>query len=940
MFSSLPLVFSAPLVLAGLVALPVLWLLLRVTPPRPRAIAFPPLPLIKDLVPERETPKRTPPWLLILRLAIAALVILAMAGPLWTRGVTSAPGTGPMLMLFDNGWATAHDYSKRIAAAESILRNAARDGRAVALMGTAEPQADLSLLDGDSAATKLRALAPQPYEADRRLHLPALEKFLTQNRDGEIIWFADQLQNKDGDAFAKSVTDAIKARTGRVIIGDPAALMGLAGLDNGQNGMSVSVLRAAPGLGQEGLIRALDKRGASLAETRYNFDGNALTTQALVTLPVELRNDVARLAIENARSAGAVALVDGRDRRRIVGLVSGATADTSLPLVSPTYYLSRAMTRYAEVREPRMGPADAINALIEQKASLIILADTGALPEATKRALDAYVKNGGVVVRFAGSRLASASDDFVPVKLRRGGRNFGGALSWDAPKTLAPFDTTSPFNGLQPPNEVQITRQLLAEPEPDLAKKTWASLADGTPIVTAEKRGAGLIVLFHVTADTSWSNLPLSGLFVDMLRRITQLAGTTASASRDDAGETRLAAPWRTLDGYGALGLPPPSARPVPVKGEPLASRDHPAGFYGDADNPIAVNVLPRDAALTLLPLESYGVPVEPLTRPAPIELGPPLLAFALFGFILDGLAVLWLGGGLSLFARRRAAATAAILFALATFAPFTTHAQTANPNPSAQPKTNLGPIAPKAQEAALATRLAYVITGDAAVDETSRAGLAGLSAFLAARTALEPAEPAGVDPAIDDLAVYPFIYWPIVAGRPAPSENTIRKLDAYMKGGGTVLFDTRDAQAQRAGQATAETRMLRQILSGIAVPELEPIPADHVVTKAFYLIDTFPGRYADGQTWIEAIPRENISGDRPARAGDGVSPIIITSNDLASAWAVGRRGEPLYPITQSMPRQREMAFRAGTNLVMYALTGNYKADQVHVPALLERLGQ
>ena len=938
MFSSLPLVFSAPLVLAGLVALPVLWLLLRVTPPRPRAIAFPPLPLIKDLVPERETPRRTPLWLLILRLVIAALVILAMAGPLWTRGVTTPPGQGPLLVLFDNGWATGPDFSARIATAEAMLRNAARDGRAVALIGTAEAQADLSLADGDSAATKLRALAPQPFAADRRVHLPAVEKFLAQNRDGEIVWFADALQGQDGDGFAKAVTAAIKQRTGRIISGDHAGLIGLAGLDNGQSGMNVSVLRAMPGLGQDGVIRALDRRGASLAEARYAFDGNALKTQASVTLPVELRNDVARLTIDNAKSAGAVALVDARDRRRIVGLVSGATADTSLPLVAPTYYLQRAMAPYAEVREPRLGPADAINALIDQKASMIVLADTGALPEATKRALDAYVKGGGVVLRFAGSRLASASDDFVPVKLRRGGRNFGGALSWDAPKTLAPFDANSPFAGLQPPAEVQISRQLLAEPEPDLAKKTWAALADGTPIVTAEKRGAGLVILFHVTADTSWSNLPLSGLFVDMLRRISQLAGTSAGAARDDAtSETRLAAPWRTLDGYGTLGLPPATARPVQAKGEPLASRDHPAGLYGDPDNPVAVNVLARDAALTLLPLDSYGVPVEPLTRPAPIELGPPLLALALFGFILDGLAVLWLGGGLSLFARRRAAVAATLIIAVALAMPQALQAQD---NRAATAANNRGPIAPKAQEAALATRLAYIITGDAAVDEASRAGLAGLSAFLAARTALEPAEPAGVDPANDDLAVYPFIYWPIVAGRPAPSEATIRKLDAYMKGGGTVLFDTRDAQAQRAGQPTAETRLLRQILSGIAVPELEPVPADHVVTKAFYLIDTFPGRYADGQTWIEAIPRETISGDRPARAGDGVSPIIITSNDLASAWATGRRGEPLYPVTQTMPRQREMAFRAGTNIVMYALTGNYKADQVHVPALLERLGQ
>lgn len=930
MFSSLPLVFSAPLVLAGLVALPVLWLLLRVTPPRPRAIAFPPLPLIKDLIPERETPRRTPPWLLILRLIIAALVILAMAGPLWTRGANETAGRGPLFVVFDNGWATGPDFATRLASAEASLRQAARDGRPVALIGTAEAPTDLTLSDGDSAATKLRAFAPQPFAADRRVHLPTLEKFLAQNRDGEIIWFADALQNNDGDAFAQAISAAIKERSGRIVTSDHAGLIGLAGLDNGQNGLSVTVLRATAGLGQDGIVRALDLRGASLAETRYAFDGNALQTQATITLPVELRNDVARLAIDNARSAGAIALLDARDRRRIVGLVSGATADTSLPLVAPTYYLSRAMAPYAEIREPRMGPADAINTLIEQKASMIVLADTGALPEATRRALDNYVANGGVVVRFAGSRLASANDDFVPVKLRRGGRNFGGALSWDAPKTLAPFEPNSPFAGLQPPSEVQISRQLLAEPEPDLAKKTWAALADGTPIVTAEKRGAGLVILFHVTADTSWSNLPLSGLFVDMLRRITQLAGTSVGAARDTAmSDTQLAAPWRTLDGYGALGLPPASARPVAVKGEPIASRDHPAGFYGDADNPVAVNVLPRDASLKLLAFDNLGVPVVPLTRPAPVELGPPLLALALFGFILDGLAVLWLGGGLSLFARRRMATATALALALVLALPHSVFAQ-----------DQRGPIAPKAQEAALGTRLAYIITGDPAVDEASRAGLAGLSAFLAARTALEPAEPAGVDPAIDDLAVYPFLYWPIVAGRPVPSESTIRKLDAFMKGGGTVLFDTRDAQGQRAGQVTAETRILRQILAGIAVPELEPVPADHVVTKAFYLIDAFPGRYADGQTWIEAIPRETISGDRPARAGDGVSPIIITSNDLAAAWAIGRRGEPLYPVTQSMPRQREMAFRAGTNIVMYALTGNYKADQVHVPALLERLGQ
>ena len=162
------------------------------------------------------------------------------------------------------------------------------------------------------------------------------------------------------------------------------------------------------------------------------------------------------------------------------------------------------------------------------------------------------------------------------------------------------------------------------------------------------------------------------------------------------------------------------------------------------------------------------------------------------------------------------------------------------------------------------------------------------------------------------------------------------------MRNGGTVLFDTRDALTARpGGPPTPEGAYLRQMLATLEVPELEPVPADHVLTKAFYLLDSFPGRYGSGQTWVEALPPAAEGGERrPARAGDGVSPIIITGNDLAAAWAIGRRGEPLYPIVGGDQRQREMAFRGGINVVIYTLTGNYKADQVHVPALLERLGQ
>jgi hypothetical protein len=108
------------------------------------------------------------------------------------------------------------------------------------------------------------------------------------------------------------------------------------------------------------------------------------------------------------------------------------------------------------------------------------------------------------------------------------------------------------------------------------------------------------------------------------------------------------------------------------------------------------------------------------------------------------------------------------------------------------------------------------------------------------------------------------------------------------------------------------------------------------VLTKSFYLLDRFPGRYDGGRLWVERADSEGATSGTT----DGVSGIIIGSDDYAGAWALDENGAPMFATVPGSDRQREFAFRTGVNVVMYALTGNYKADQVHVPALLERLGQ
>ena len=203
------------------------------------------------------------------------------------------------------------------------------------------------------------------------------------------------------------------------------------------------------------------------------------------------------------------------------------------------------MQPFADISEWHDSSTDPIVSLLEQKPSVLVLADMSVAPGPELDAITQFLDNGGVLLRFAGTRLAAGDDTLTPTALRRGGRLLGGALSWESPKHIAPFEAGSPFFGLAAPEEVTVTRQVLAEPETGLAEKTWARLADGTPLVTAERRGKGLIVLFHVTADTTWSNLPL-------VRSVRRHAAPDRGGGRRPRPGSRESEGWRAWDGAAA----------------------------------------------------------------------------------------------------------------------------------------------------------------------------------------------------------------------------------------------------------------------------------------------------------------------------------------------------------------------------------------------------
>src|SRR6185312_2441638 len=161
------------------------------------------------------------------------------------------------------------------------------------------------------------------------------------------------------------------------------------------------------------------------------------------------------------------------------------------------------------------------------------------------------------------------------------------------------------------------------------------------PLVTAEKRGKGYLVLVHTTANTNWSNLALSGLFVDMLQRLVLL-------SRGIAGDgiNKALKPWRTLDGFGRLGAPPAGVQMLPpdaqqsFKPKPTT----PPGFYGDENAQVAFNIGDHVAAPAPLVLPA-GVKTDRLSEGGETDLARWCLLAAALMLPVDPFLSLWLRG-------------------------------------------------------------------------------------------------------------------------------------------------------------------------------------------------------------------------------------------------------------------------------------------------------
>ncbi|MFV2051846.1 DUF4159 domain-containing protein [Aliiroseovarius sp. YM-037] len=914
-----PVGFVTPLLLWALVILPILWLLLRAVPPAPIRRLFPGVILLLGLTDDDSQSDKTPWWLLLLRMLAIAAVIVGFAGPV-LNPQDETEGSGPLMVVLDGTWADAADWEARIDRVDGVLSEASRAGRTAAVTVLTSPDAGgPAFQSADVWVGRLAGLQPAPHEPDAEV----VGQWIDTLGDAEFdtLWLSDGLDRDSRDV----VLDALEQRgsvtiveSGRPIYGiRPARFSdGLVRIEATRIGATTA---ADVGVSAIGLDPAGQER--QLARGTLSFGPGRTEAELPLNMPPELRNRVNRFALVGQASAGAVSLTDDGLRRREIALIAGRGQREGLELLSPLHFLEKALEPTADLID------GALADILLANPDVIVLADVATMTDTETRDIAEWVANGGMLLRFAGPQLAASDvsrdveDILMPVRLRRGGRSVGGAMSWGEPKELLPFAEDSPFYGLTVPDEVVVSSQVVAQPDPELANRSIAALADGTPLVTRKRLGDGQVVLFHVTANADWSTLPISGLFVEMLERLAVSTRQTALSPEDMEGTTWV--PTRVIDAFGELaevgGL-------AGVAGERLAAGvpgpGMPPGLYAGGEQSIAVNVIDADTALSAASWPAR-LRVEGLTMARETPLKGAFLLAALGFLLIDVFASLWLTGR---FTGPRTATAASVVIALMFAMPQGADAQTDD-------------------EFAIAATsevvLGHVITGDPEVDRIANAGLRGLGQTLIQRTSIEPAEPMPIDLETDELSFFPLLYWPITRDQPLPSDEAYAKLNRFLRNGGMILFDTRDAGL---GSAASNGEVLQRLARPLDIPPLERVPSDHVLTRTFYLLQDFPGRYKSRDVWVEAAPpnAEQVEGMPFRNLNDGVTPVVIGGNDWASAWAIDANGSRMFPVGRGYAgeRQREISLRFGVNLLMHVLTGNYKSDQVHVPALLDRLGQ
>ena len=635
------MLFGAPFALLALLLIPLIWLLLRSLPPPRRRQRFPPLRLLRDAVGSEELTESTPLWLRLLRTAAILAAIFGFADPSFGPEKHSLVRSGPpVLIVVDGSWASAADWPKRLESVETLLDSVASAGRPVAVVVLASPDlAQIEFLPAGVWKRQLSELVPFPWEPPEP---DSISQWLPDRI--ETFWVSDGLERP----MRKPLARELAARGDLRIYENPADIVALSAPAFASGRIQIPVLQTPKDESRSVIIDVIGTGPSGLeglieSTTKTLSIGEASAVVEFL-LPPEVRSRVKRFEIRGGSSAAKIAFAGDQLARRRTALVGSRINGETKELLAGSHYLRAALEPVTELSMATFDDA------LEFQPDILVLDDIAGLPTETAQQLDEWVRNGGTLLRFAGANMALGripeiqERNLLPVPLRAGGRLVGGALSWSEPQRIRPFVSDSPFHGLEIPEQLEVRAQLLPRHDSGFSESMLASLIDGTPLVTGRRSGEGQLIFFHLSADAEWSDLPLTGLFVEMLERIVSRTDASPRAlTQEEQQKTWF--PIVNSDAFGKIVDPAPTGKIIGKRLSGSVSLPGTApGIYQSGDEVWAVNAIAAERQLERAKWPS-DVSVSAITDGSSIELKPVLLTTALVLLLFDVVATLFLSG-------------------------------------------------------------------------------------------------------------------------------------------------------------------------------------------------------------------------------------------------------------------------------------------------------
>jgi hypothetical protein len=904
MSTALPLIqFHQPFWLLALAILPPIWWLLRQWDRTPKQVVFPGARLLLGL---GSTPPRARPphWRRLLQLSLLACLILTLAQPfIPPRRPLIPPSTSaqPALIIIDNNGLAGQNWAEIQQTAIQLAQQWPAD-QPLYLLPTTIADAALPDFAGaqpvsrDQAEAIIRGWQPNAWPI-----APDFAKTLSAAawwpNIGQVFWLGSPL----ADGVSRQVIDQLGAAKTLSVLAPPspqAVLTKLAQPD----------ANASP---DEPWKITVISAGGDFAETLQlqNHKGELLHAQNLalqdgeqtlaLTAPPALLAQTTQLRLSSQTHGGGQWLLPTGSGGVGIGIIGDrGAAQNSPPLSQPAYYITKALQPMVEGGKLPLHFAP-LTPLLAQNPSIILWPDDQRLNGDEAAALKKWVEQGGVLLRLGVAGVDNAADGaptpttitdaLLPVTLLAQPRRLGGLLSPDSKQAALTVNPNAPLKDVAAADLV-IQQLWLSMPDPQNPSQSWLSLNDGTPLLSARQSGQGWLLLLHVPATPNWSDVPISGFFPELLQNLVRFAetqpGFRAAAPNNPEPQKNASLPlWQEINGFGALVAGRPQATPLdPTAATPRAiSHQQPPGYYGNATSALPLNPDWPSAELQPLAGESLEKRSEYPLQPALLLLISGLLLILV---AMDALA------GLSLKSGRGLAVLGLLsLIQLATAAPS---------------------LAQQEGASLAAPSLAYVRNQDAQLNQLCELGLGELGATVSMRTSLSLAAPIGLAVEVPEVQAsigrYPMLYWLVPPSDAAVSPELLAGLRRYIALGGLLVLDTGQRAQEKLPTAWAQA---------MAIPALSPMPADHVLTRSFYLLDQLSG---DAAQQPSPILLASVSSGRE------VAPVVLAKRNWASAWANAAGNEK--------------AMRSGINLTLYAFTGQYKADQVHLPTILQRLQQ